>query len=782
MNRNHDSQAYPQLHHIIIVLLITLGLIFIISFIGALLGAKTGLFLLEFLIIVPAVIFVIIFKYPVFKVFRLRPVNKSVLAVSVLIGLGFTIIVDEFDRLIQIVFPMPDFLQKAIEESLKIQSTTDFFIIIFSAVFLAAILEEMLFRGFVQISFENTFDVTKAVMATAFLFAIIHLNPWWTIQYTLFGIILGVMAWKSSSVFPPMIVHFVNNGVALIFNNISPEKMQWYLSGNHVNLLLLAVAIIATFYGFKMFYYYCEKTEGEKMSPLNQNAPKVRIGVLQSTEEVIFKSNSPFSIKDDSDKIVFSGAANERYKLSIASAQPANLRYQVRAGIETEKKIAESRMNKLKNDGLNADLRCVGVDFKIDNHGIDNREYWIVIGDFASREEALAFREKQENSGEFVVVENIIQPTTGVIELNGENLGAVARIIPDQFDNNTCITVSNIIIGIQFHWQKLEDLDYRGVIEVGFNNQGKLVVINEVDIESYLTSVNSSEMTSDCPLGLLEAQTVVARSTVFATMGKHHYNTNFHLCSDDHCQCYHGKKREQKISCQAVENTWGEVIMHQNQICDARYSKICGGIIEAYHNVWENRRIPYMLSGVDSEQKIDYPANTEIKAKQLIDDKLPAYCNTEIYKLPPKLADLYSTENLFRWTVTYTREELEQLISEKTGENIGELQDILPLERGDSGRLIYINLVGQKKTLKIGKELEIRRVLSKSHLYSSCFYVEKEIGAAGKVQQFILKGAGWGHGVGLCQVGATVMAMKNIPYSKILEHYYQNIDLVKLYH
>ena len=145
------------------------------------------------------------------------------------------------------------------------------------------------------------------------------------------------------------------------------------------------------------------------------------------------------------------------------------------------------------------------------------------------------------------------------------------------------------------------------------------------------------------------------------------------------------------------------------------------------------------------------------------------------------MANLYSTENLFRWEVNLKREDLEQLIQEKTGQDIGELQDIIPLERGDSGRLIYIELIGSKKKLKIGKELQIRRIFSKSHLYSSCFYVEKEFDADGKVKQFTLKGAGWGHGVGLCQVGATVMAMKNIPYQKILQHYYKNTKMVRLY-
>jgi stage II sporulation protein D len=509
--------------------------------------------------------------------------------------------------------------------------------------------------------------------------------------------------------------------------------------------------------------------------------PTIRIGVIQSTDKIAFKCNQSFSLQNSNKENLFDGQANQKYVLTIRSSQPAEINYQVRAGIEKDCSKAERWVNDLQRQGLNAQIQTVGVCFDVNNNKIDNREHWIVIGDFSTHEEALAFRNSQTDSGEYIVTENIIKPAMGEIELSGQNLGPVVRIIPEIIDEFTHITVADVMIGIEFHWQRFEDLDYRGIIEVGFNNQSKLVAINELDIENYLVSVNSSEMTPDCPLGLLEAQTVVARNTVLATMGKHHYNTNFHLCSDDHCQCYQGKKREQPISRRAVERTWGEVIMYGDEICDTRYSKICGGIMEGYHNVWENRDIPYMVMGVDSDQPINHPANTEEKAKKLIDTEVPAYCNTNLYKLPPKLANLYSTKNLFRWEVNYEREELKQLIQQKTGQDIGELQDIIPLERGDSGRLIYIELIGSKKRLKIGKELQIRRVFSKSHLYSSCFYVEKEFDEDGKIKKFKLKGAGWGHGVGLCQVGATVMAMKKIPYQKILQHYYKNTRMVRLY-
>ncbi|NOZ61920.1 MAG: SpoIID/LytB domain-containing protein [Calditrichaeota bacterium] len=517
------------------------------------------------------------------------------------------------------------------------------------------------------------------------------------------------------------------------------------------------------------------------MTISKNKVPVVRIGVLQSTEKVKFSCNQNFFAENQNGEIIFTGRADEKYQATIVESKPAEIRYQVRAGIEKDKSLAEERAQELRDEGLVVTIRCVGMELQTKNLLIDNREYWIAVGDFADKKSAQEFRQSRENPGEYAVIENIVSQATATIELAGQKFAAPIRIVPENPTRDTHITVSDIVIGIEFHWQKLEDLDYRGIVEIGVNNSGKLVVVNEVNIEDYLTSVNSSEMTSDCPLGLLEAQTVAARSTVFATMGKHHYNANFHLCSDDHCQCYHGKKREQDISRQAVENTWGEVIMYENEVCDARYSKICGGIIESYHNVWENRKIPYMMSAIDSDKPLEFPANTEEEAKKLIDSEPDCYCNTNLYQLPPKLANLYSTENLFRWTVEYKREDLENLIKKKTGEDIGELQDIEPLERGDSGRLIYLNLVGSKKTLKIGKELEIRRVLSESHLYSSLFYVEKETAADGKVKKFILKGGGWGHGVGLCQVGATVMAMKNIPYPDILKHYYQQIRLEKLY-
>jgi len=260
METEHQQDQYPQIWQVIVVVLITVSITFILGLIGTVIGAKTELFLLEAIIIVPALIFTFRSRLSPVILFRLRPVNKNIIITSILIGIAFTIISDEIDRIVQIFFPMPEILKNAIEESLKIHSIPDLIIIIISAVFFAAIVEELLFRGFVQTSFEYHFDVTKAVMSSALIFTIIHFNPWWSIQVMIIGVILGVMAWKSNSIIPAIIVHLINNGIALIFTNVEPANYQWYLYKNHVSIPIIIVAIVIIFYSMKLFYKFCDSS------------------------------------------------------------------------------------------------------------------------------------------------------------------------------------------------------------------------------------------------------------------------------------------------------------------------------------------------------------------------------------------------------------------------------------------------------------------------------------------------------------------------------------------
>lgn len=273
MEIENQQDRYPQIWQVMVVILTTFFITFILGLIGALVGVKTELFLLEAVIILPALVFTLRNNFPTVTLFRLRPVNKNVIMASILIGIAFTVVSDEIDRIVQIFFPMPEILRQAIEESLKIQSTSDLIIIIISAVFIAAIVEEMLFRGFVQTSFERHFDVTKAVMSSALIFTIIHFNPWWAIQVMIIGVILGVMAWKSNSIVPAMIVHLINNGIALIFANSKPEQYQWYLYKDHVSIPIVIAAIIVVFFGMKLFYKFCDSSfEEENFDTIQQNS------------------------------------------------------------------------------------------------------------------------------------------------------------------------------------------------------------------------------------------------------------------------------------------------------------------------------------------------------------------------------------------------------------------------------------------------------------------------------------------------------------------------------
>ncbi len=263
MVTEQQPDQFPKIGQVIIVVLITLFITFILGLIGTLIGAQTELFLLEGVIILPALVFTARKNFSSIILFRLRPINKNIMAISFLIGVAFTVVTDEIDRVVQIFFPMPEVFQEAIEASLKIHSTSDFLIIVFSAVFLAAIVEELLFRGFVQTTFEHHLDITKAVMSTALIFTVIHFNPWWSIQMIIFGIILGVMAWKSNSIIPPAIVHFVNNGIALIFANIDSAKYQWYLYKDHVSIPILMFAILISIYSMKLFYRLCDTASSD---------------------------------------------------------------------------------------------------------------------------------------------------------------------------------------------------------------------------------------------------------------------------------------------------------------------------------------------------------------------------------------------------------------------------------------------------------------------------------------------------------------------------------------
>ena len=312
--------------------------------------------------------------------------------------------------------------------------------------------------------------------------------------------------------------------------------------------------------------------------------------------------------------------------------------------------------------------------------------------------------------------------------------------------------LKNVRIGIGFHWDRHEDQEFQGELEIRTNPDGTQTAINTLDLEDYLCSVISSEMNANSPMELLKAHAVISRSWAMRAM-EHPNHGEFHVCADDHCQRYEGLRRMNERAVQAVRETAGQVLLYGDEICDCRYYKCCGGRSEIWRTCWEDIDVPYI-------QSVECPFCGRVSAQTL--------------RLVLNDYD-QETKDFHDWKVTYTDDELSEIIREKSGIDFGTITDLIPLHRGASGRIDRLHIVGTKHSEDIGKELKIRLWLSHKCLYSSWFEVKKSQIENHKSQmsnQFTLIGRGWGHGAGLCQIGAAQMATEGFSYEQILSHYY----------
>ena len=386
-----------------------------------------------------------------------------------------------------------------------------------------------------------------------------------------------------------------------------------------------------------------------------------------------------------------------------------------------------------------------------------------------------------------------------------------------QQDTSSFFELQDVTIGINFHWERKEVQRFKGELKIIVEDD-RLTAINIIPIEDYLTSVISSEMSATASLELLKAHAVISRSWLLNKLkvanGKlkvimhpdntanfelstlpsqlikwydHEAHKNFDVCADDHCQRYQGITRTSTPQAiEAVFATRGEVLMYEGEICDARFSKCCGGAFEEFQNCWENVKHPYLIGQRDSKTETRLPDLTkEVEADKWIRTSPAAFCNTHNKQVLSQVLNNYDQEttDFYRWRVCYSQQELSELIHKRSGIEFGKIIDLIPVERGTSGRLVRLKIVGTLRTLIIGKELEIRRTPSSSHLYSSAFVVDKEYKEDEKEipSRFILTGSGWGHGVGLCQIGAAVMGEQGYKYKEILSHYYPGSAIEQQY-
>lgn len=402
-----------------------------------------------------------------------------------------------------------------------------------------------------------------------------------------------------------------------------------------------------------------------------------------------------------------------------------------------------------------------------------------------------------------------VEMADGKILFNGQISDELIFEADDPHHN--AFGLKNVIIGVQFHWERKEDQHFLGNLKFIVEN-GSLSAINIVSLEDYLTSVISSEMSATSSEELLKAHAVISRSWLLAQIDKIRslestgtgYQTSFEtpteivrwydrenharfdVCADDHCQRYQGITRQStELVKKVIRETWGEVLLHDGAICDARFSKCCGGVMETFENVWEPKAHPYLQAKPDYTEGSPLPDLTiEENAEEWIRTSPPAFCNTQDVTVLRQVLNDYDREtaDFYRWTITYSQEELSTLIRQRSGIDFGEIIALQPLERGTSGRIIRLKIIGTERVMTIGKELEIRRTLSKSHLYSSAVVVDtRDEDENGIPQTFILTGAGWGHGVGLCQIGAAIMADKGYNYQQILTHYFPESEIITNY-
>ena len=391
----------------------------------------------------------------------------------------------------------------------------------------------------------------------------------------------------------------------------------------------------------------------------------------------------------------------------------------------------------------------------------------------------------------------------GLIDSSGKEILRQKEILLSA-EEGASFTIFDIKIGIDFHWQRSQDQSFHGNLFLSAGSDSSFNLINEISLEDYLESVISSEMSAEAPLEFLKAQAITARSWLVAMLAKKktarsnsaskneneivvwqdvNDHEGFDVCADDHCQRYQGITRIiSKNVHTAVKDTYGFFLVYAGEICDARYYKSCGGQTEIFSTAWEDKSPKYLKSVTDDVQR-HAPIQSEAQAEGWFTYRPQAFCNTTDKKLLSQILPAFDQETLdfYRWQVLYKRQKLEEIIRKKAGINLGTLQNLIPLERGTSGRIFKLKIEGSKRSVIVGKELEIRRWLSESHLLSSAFVVSKTNAADGSVESFTLTGGGWGHGVGLCQIGAAVMATKGFKAEEILAHYFTGAILKKLY-
>lgn len=509
--------------------------------------------------------------------------------------------------------------------------------------------------------------------------------------------------------------------------------------------------------------------------PASERSPVIRIGIAEKLETLSFESDATLNIFDQNDRLIGSQIKGVNWKVTLVDSKPVTLLYRLFYQQVNQEAVAQRIVGDLNENGMPAtfnQLKAKHVASRMTNAEAGYQIFLKPV--FQSESDAKNYSNALGGKISTTPLAFFDSRPTGKIILENVDTG-------QKFDSEGLLRIQghgfrfNVQVGEGYHFEKQELRIYKESLEFWIDRYGKLTVVNQIPIEEYLKGVAGSEMSPEFPLEALKAQAVTARSYTLSRMDKQHRLEPFDVCDEVHCHVYGGVDREKPAVVQAVSETNGQVLMFGDQICETFYAGVCGGHGENNENVWTGDPRPYLRGKLDSPLATSFPGNylkDESQVRRWIETSPDVYCNTTLAEVPDALN---YTKRYFRWTEKYSQSEISTIILNKTGERIGTLVEIIPVERGVSGRLKKIKLRGTQKTATIEGELAIRKALSSNYLFSSCFIVDQQN------NDFIIKGAGWGHGVGMCQTGAAMMALKGQNYRAILNHYYQNSAIVKLY-
>jgi len=519
--------------------------------------------------------------------------------------------------------------------------------------------------------------------------------------------------------------------------------------------------------------------------PHPKGMPILRIGLSENRDSIEFRLSGRFSVFNDQGiSILKDISSSVKWRMKVQQLSSAKYTYSILLGKFNDRQAAHDLEYEIIEKGIGTRIKIRGGKLYYNDKVVnDNTQFWVVVDDLNSEQEATTFAEQRLAEFQYQIIKEKINEPHALLELfdsEFEKLGEaenVIRIIPESPEVITYIY--DLTLEDENQYRPAKYRIFNGPLEFRSTNDGKITVICEMPLEKYVESVVVLDMKSNFPIEAIKAQAIAVRSKIIAHLGIKHHEDTYHLCSGSHCQLFKGIIQAPEIVSKAVQETMGMVLRNGQQVIDANYSSICGGYTEAYHNINLNNGGDPYPPVFDGPDETNYGNLTEDEnLTKWIHEEPDVYCNLSNLQTNNRLNYI---KGRFRWRTSYDRRELEEIISMKTGFDIGVLYDIIAIRRGVSGRLLEVEVLASNKNIVLCGEDKICQILANDRLSSSCFVIDRQYDDNGFPISFTFYGAGSGHGVGLCQTGGVAMALQGISHSEILSHYFKGITLTKIY-